>query len=553
MVAGLTSLGAGVVALLLGGTVIEGWFVYLGWRRRDIPGATQFGAFAFFAGAWNLATALQYVSPWLDVSFALYQAGNALALLAGFLWPVFALYYVGYDEEIPSRVWALVWADPAAYILLMATNSWHGLLPTTRNPTTFAGLQLFDPPTNWLVDVQTAISFAAALVGFALIGRFALRNRGGYRRQALTLLGGSIAVMLTSALYRVVGLTLHDGMDPAPLAMVGMTIVVAFALFRYDFLSVAQLAPERLFDELPDPVIVLDDHDRVVETNEAGSSFVATGRPLSRTVPTLAGALGTTDRTVTLTTSKDERRTYDVTVEALTDPYDTTRGRLVVLRDVTARKRRERELERQNERLDRFAAIVSHDLRNPLNVADGYTQLAIERDSVEPLTETQAALADMETLIEDVLTLARDGEPPDLTWIEFESLAADAWPFVGTDGPTLVVESGGYLRADPERSSVLLGNLFRNAHDHGGDDVTVRTGLTDDGFYVVDDGPGISAAEFDRVFEEGYSTSETGTGLGLSIVTTIADAHGWDVSVAESGADGARFDVSGASIRRATS
>ena len=95
------------------------------------------------------------------------------------------------------------------------------------------------------------------------------------------------------------------------------------------------------------------------------------------------------------------------------------------------------------------------------------------------------------------------------------------------------------------RLEQLLENLFRNAVDHAGEDVTVTVGDLDDEFYVADDGPGISDDERDRVFEDGYSTVEEGAGLGLAIVAGIAEAHGWSVTVTESEDGGARFEVTG--------
>ncbi|MFB6130585.1 MAG: sensor histidine kinase [Salinigranum sp.] len=88
-------------------------------------------------------------------------------------------------------------------------------------------------------------------------------------------------------------------------------------------------------------------------------------------------------------------------------------------------------------------------------------------------------------------------------------------------------------------------NLFRNAVEHGPPGVTVRVGALDDepGFYVADDGPGISRDERERVFERGYTTADSGTGYGLSIVSEIANAHEWSLSVSESDADGARFEI----------
>lgn len=65
----------------------------------------------------------------------------------------------------------------------------------------------------------------------------------------------------------------------------------------------------------------------------------------------------------------------------------------------------------------------------------------------------------------------------------------------------------------------------------------------DDDFYVEDDGPGISEAVRDDVFETEYSTSDGGTGFGLTIVKRIVDAHGWNIRVTEGTDGGARFEI----------
>jgi signal transduction histidine kinase len=101
------------------------------------------------------------------------------------------------------------------------------------------------------------------------------------------------------------------------------------------------------------------------------------------------------------------------------------------------------------------------------------------------------------------------------------------------------------LEAEWQRLRQLFENLFRNAVEHGGDQVSVTIGELEDGFYVADDGPGIPAEDRQSVFEYGESTAEDGTGLGLAIVRRVAEAHGWTVSVTDSDTGGARLEVSG--------
>ncbi|MFB6269172.1 MAG: PAS domain-containing protein, partial [Halobacterium sp.] len=205
--------------------------------------------------------------------------------------------------------------------------------------------------------------------------------------------------------------------------------------------------------------------------------------------------------------------------------------------ELTRRRVRER-LEAQNEKLDRFASIVSHDLRNPLNVLDGYLDLAEESGDREHFEQCRATVDRMELLVDDLLALARAGEGVDeLAATRLDAVARHAWASIDADGTTLAVDADASILADERRLQQLLVNLFRNAVEHGGDGVTVTVGVLDDGFYVADDGPGIPADERGDVFDAGYSTAQDGTGFGLSIVEEIADAHGWTVSVTEA-ADG---------------
>ncbi|MDH5021110.1 GAF domain-containing protein [Halobacterium rubrum] len=215
--------------------------------------------------------------------------------------------------------------------------------------------------------------------------------------------------------------------------------------------------------------------------------------------------------------------------------------------DITERKERERELERQNDRLEEFASIVSHDLRNPLNVARGYVELAEETKSDEHFERVDDALERMADIVDDVLTLARQGRSLEETVpVSLADAAEDAWRNVTTRDATLETDDPPTLDADPTRLGSLLENLFGNAVEHGGRGVTVTVGELDvedgTGFYVADDGVGIPAEHRDVVFESGETFSEDGTGFGLSIVEDIAQAHGWRVELAESEAGGARFE-----------
>ncbi|QGN06332.1 PAS domain S-box protein [Halorhabdus sp. CBA1104] len=237
-----------------------------------------------------------------------------------------------------------------------------------------------------------------------------------------------------------------------------------------------------------------------------------------------------------------------VEIMASTVEMDEHTCRVAMARDITERKARERELRDEKERLEEFASVLSHDLRTPLEVATGRLELASETVESDHLSSAKRALTRIDEIIEDVLTLVRDGSTVDADAIETVSLASVArscWQTVSTAEAALRVETDNRIDADPGRLRELFENLYRNAVEHGGDDVTVVVGDFEDGFYIADDGAGIPPTDREAVFEAGYSTRECGSGLGLSIVESIAQAHGWCVDITESERGGARFEFTG--------
>jgi putative methionine-R-sulfoxide reductase with GAF domain len=269
--------------------------------------------------------------------------------------------------------------------------------------------------------------------------------------------------------------------------------------------------------------------------------------------------------------------------------FDETDLELVELlaghcRSTLDRIEREARLREQNERLDEFASVVSHDLRNPLTLMQAELEMAEETGEPEDFERVRDAITRMDDLIDDLLSLAKAGTgTATLEPVSVEAATAACWATMSATTASVDVRDAPTVDADPTRFRQLLENLFRNAIEHGGEDVTVTVGALptadadegddeagedgrdgsgdegddggdstvaasdgsgdDAGFYVADDGPGIPPDDRETVFESGYTTSRTGTGFGLRIVQDVADAHGWTVTVSESDAGGARFEI----------
>ncbi|WP_181684621.1 ATP-binding response regulator [Halorhabdus salina] len=324
----------------------------------------------------------------------------------------------------------------------------------------------------------------------------------------------------------------------------------------------AQRKHELLVENSPDAIAQVAADGELLTVNPALSAIVD-AEPASlegRSLQSVLGDVGQSrletgrdalenDATESSEDVYEERRYHNLFVPV--DVREDRRSFQMISRDVTERIEHERRVRQQSERLETFASVVSHDLRNPLTVALSSLEL-IERDyDVDPAMADRMdrSLTRMEHIIDDVLTLARQGRADhDPEPVSLSAVVDRAWENVAVNGAAVSVDTGLTLSADPGRLQELLEHLFENAHKHCDSAVTVEVGALEDGFYVADDGEGIPADDRDQVFDLGFSTSQEGTGMGLSIVDQIVAAHDWSIGVTAADGGGARFEVTGVDI-----
>jgi signal transduction histidine kinase len=495
------------------------------------------------SGGWATAHVGFLVSPTTSLKLGWYTVGLVVGLATVGAWLYFCSAYTGRTyHQLPTYRRLAV----GVYIVLVAvkvTNPLHHeYFTTTAIAIPFPHLSVYTGPLHW---TAMGLSYALAFVGYFML--LELFTQIDLDTRALFALVGitSLPVVLD-----VIGYTTPYVIDITyePLGVAVFAVGVAFVYI--DRFEAVQLAAEQ-----DDPIIALDVSNHIRDTNRAARTLFpeldgAEGTHLETTLPRVANCLGSDDPMLKLQ-KNGQTRYYRVT----DTPYGTAKaglGRTIMLTDVTDRERYREELVRQNQRLEQFANLVSHDLRNPLSVATG--RLELLREEVEGVAENdnaagvERALNRMDDLIAQILTLARDGQPVE-QWdaVLLSSIVQESWEMVETNTAELQVENDLAFKADSARLQRLLENLFRNALDHGGPDVTVTVGTIPDcpGFYVSDDGPGIPESNRDSVFDPGYTTREQGTGFGLAIVAEIVAAHGWKIQVTESETGGAQFEILG--------
>ncbi|WP_336000010.1 ATP-binding protein [Halorientalis halophila] len=513
---------------------------------------------------------------------------SALGALASYVaFAVFAGRYTGTDYHRHWLVRAMFVVTLGGFVGMMLVRPYVNLFFTNVHLVT-------DPVVYYSYDLKSGllvIYLLNYLLGFynayKLI-RYLLSTSARSAGQLVLLVCGALSIVLITAASEA-GLFPATDLNHAPYATIPFILLTTFALFRFDFLNVQPVARNAVVENLRDPVLVLDDERRIVDYNAASTAIwpdlgSRVGESFEAACPALAEAVdpGDPDRErtaqVTLPTEDGERH-FSVTVSSVARTNrDETEWLSILLRDVTALERSRWQLEKQNERLDQVASTISHDLRNPIQVADGYAEI-LERllgpDGLDPdeaataadhVGEIRSTHTRMEAIIADVLTIAREGKTVDETEpVSLAAVAREAWDNVDTGEARLSVTGDLTIPADHSKFLSILENCFRNAVDHGPPDVTVTVGPTtggptpagengpegSTGFFVADDGPGIPAEHRDNVFEYGYTTSQEGTGLGLSIVRTMAESHGWTVELDADYEGGARFvfaEVGGKSV-----
>ncbi|MFB6164074.1 MAG: histidine kinase N-terminal 7TM domain-containing protein [Haloarculaceae archaeon] len=521
--------------------------------------------------SWTLATyALQLGRVGHGEKLLWYRLGYLGFMPVPGLLAVFALQYTHRERYLTRWSTALLFSVPLAMIALAFTNEGHHLVWTTTPVVDFSTFQALAPEYGPAALAYAAYSTVAVLAAIGLLVQRVRATKGIYRRQAIFLVSGMVVPFVAGVAYLFEYNPLPElEIMTVSLAVTGLTF--SWAVARHGLFTLVPIASQAAVTQMDDAVIVIDVRGLVISVNPQAEAFLTVDPGEA-----VGGSVGDVLRPFAVPPAPDEHRS-ESDREVVTDP-DTGRyyqrigtpltdgdgvlmGQLIVLQDITERFRREKRLRQQNEQLEEFASVVSHDLRNPLNVISARAQLARETGDREHFDRLDRATDRMDRLIDDLLQLARQGQTVDETEeVDLGAVATDAWELVSAPDADLLIDAEITLEADPDRLQQALENLFRNAVDHVGQTVSLRIEPLEDGFAVVDDGPGIPPEERDQIFEYGHTSAADGTGFGLAIVREIVEAHGWSIRAVDGDLasdddefDGARFEVTGVSTARSFS
>jgi signal transduction histidine kinase len=511
------------------------------WRRRDSPGSKALTVLALGAGLWSLFYALELSSATLAGTLLFGRLSYLGIVVVPPAWFAFALVYTGrHDLVRPGRLVALSVPSLVMVGLVWTTLS-TGLVWASHELTPVAGLSsvlsVTYGPVFWLWTAYAYLLTAAGTVLLVLSVAAARLFRA--QTAALTV---AVAAPWLGNLAFVSGVS---PLDLTPVGFVASALALGSGFRRYSLLDVhpvtGGLARAELVERLPDAVLAVDARDRVVDLNPSAEAILdttldeAVGSPFASVAPALAALVDDADEVSTDFVVPETQRSYEVRASPLRT--DRSAGRLITLRDVTERRRHEREVAVLNR-------VLRHDLRNDVVVIENYVSL-LQRDpqNEEYLAGLARRAAEMRDLVETVREVERhlDADAPTRSTLDLARLVRERAAAVAREHPDATVETD--LPADAwVRAIDLIGsavdNLVENAVEHNDTDapwvcVSVERTAVDGERYVdltvADDGPPIPDADREVLVGRDPSLDDA-SGLGLWLVNWIVTDSGGTVT-----------------------
>lgn len=523
--------------------------------RNDRPvTVTTFAALSLAVAVWTGFATLKLVSTDPTTKLLAYRLLHVGSAATAPLLLVFAIAYTDRHHWLRTEVVVGLFAVPTAFVVLLFVDP-GTLVIADRRLIDVGGIVVQRTEVGPAhVALSTVYTRLLGLCTLALIG-YELYRQGRYYLPQAILLAVAILVPVTVGLLTEAAIPPFDqetvNFVPAS-AAISMT-ALGIAIKRYELLELPPIAYRTAVRSSPDGVVVLDQDGRIVHANPRARALLGDGSSLrgdarSSVLPQFDPA-ETDEAVVEQRASSGERRFVHVRAQAL-ERWGKRVGWVLIIQDVTERRRRERELEA-------FTGVVSHDLRQPMRSIEQYLQLLEDRhatylddDGVELLAVARRNSKRLQEMVLDLHEYSRiepgeaTFEPTDCEAIVSEIVEANRFEIEDRNA-TVHVGDLPTVRGNRHLLQRLFQNLLANCLEHAGPSPTVRFSAEREAdlwrLAVRDDGKGIDHAVLDDVFDlfsQSPSSDSEGTGMGLAIAERIVDAHGGSIDIESAAGEG---------------
>ncbi|MCL4252046.1 MAG: HAMP domain-containing histidine kinase [Anaerolineae bacterium] len=579
-----------IILLIL--TVIEAVVLAIySWRKRKIEAAITFGLTCVLMGLWALLTIVYYAADGLEAKDVFARVNMVGITLLPAVWWAFTAQYVGKGRWLNRQTILLLLAIPSVTIILNLTNEFHHLMYVRRYLDTSGVVPELRSDYGLWFWVHTVYSYLLISYSNVLLILSARRTYAKHRAQATLLVLGVIVPWIANVMFVLQLVDLP--VDLTPFAFSISLLVLAWTIFRYDLLDLVPIALQKVFNQLPDPVLVLDSEHRIAMSNPAARTLVGdaassmVGKALAEVVPpNLAGLQtllhdgdGASEIKAEILNGSAATRWFDVRITTLDAANAQAVGTVLILHDITERKQNELALaEARDEALQasqyktQMLGKISHDLRTPLSVIAGYADLLLmgsygklNGEQTEPVGDIKTAAKDLDKLIRQLIdqTNLQDGKlslkQKPFALQELVDRFTSAQVLAENKGLSCGIEVDANLplemQGDLDRLAQILQNLMSNAikFTRKGGQIKVRlTRTTEDtwAMSVQDTGVGIAPEALNAIFEPFYQLAQDnlpdgrrGHGLGLAFAKDLTEVMGGEIQVKSTPGAGSMFTV----------
>jgi signal transduction histidine kinase len=501
-----------------------------------------------FSGTWAAAQVGRLLSPVVDLKISFYMIGLVTGLATVGAWLYFCSAYTGHDYHRRSGIRQVAFAVYVLIVGVKLTNPLHDLYFTTAfvsDP--FPHLVIHLQVVHWIV---TGLAYSLSAVGFYLLYEMFSEVESDTRT-----LGALVAVTSLPAIGDVVAIVDPDVFLTLNYEPIGVAVFAVGVLYVVDeqFAAVPRHWRTQVIDTLDEAVIITGPDGTVRDFNDTAlDTFPVLGdersRPFAEMLPGVATAIERGDEIIDR--EIDGRTQYYLLDSTELTSGSVALGRAIVCTDITEVEHQRRELRRQNEQFDEFAAAITHELRNTLNVAEGYLDMITANvghgttvDAEMATRKTQESISRMDRIVGDLATLARYGQTLDQVGsCEFHVVAEMAWAEVAPPDATLEVTSTGEVSADRPRLIELFRSVFEYADASGATEVTAELGSN--GFTITMNCEPIPPNRIEDTFSYGKAVPSAETGMLFPTIRTLGQVHGWSVSIDPQFDGGVRTEVS---------
>ncbi|WP_410765200.1 histidine kinase N-terminal 7TM domain-containing protein [Haloferax sp. DFSO60] len=525
---------------------VAGTFIH---RRSDRPGASELSMLLLVCGAWSGLYALILSSTSEQEMTYLLRLMYVCIAVTPALWFAFATAFTG-SRQLPFAGWVV--AGGITVVHLSSVLLWPAVRATwvSIEVISIGELSALSTTKGPLYYVFFVYAYTMLLWGAAKLARHVMATRETSRYQHRLIVFALLVALVPNAVYHVN--LLPTKFDPTPFAFTISTLLFVAADRRFQLFIVHPLARdvarEHVIEEMGDGVLVVDRSNVITDVNPALVEALdiplrhLVGTQLSAAAPTLARQIDSRTEEQSNFHHAETDKTYNVKVTPFSRPGNDMGGNIITLHDVTAVRQRE-------ERLAVLNRILRHDIRNGLNIIDGYAELVVddETDTEERQTSAERIKDRSEELLElaEKIRAIEKGldHRGDRTRLQLMETLQQVTTRVNQDWQRASVSLSGPEQVDVLATSAaesLFYNLIENAAEHGGESPTISVAVTTGDEWAIisvsDDGSGIPQDEISAI-KTGETPLHHTSGIGLWLVTWLVRQSGGtiDFDVDETG------------------